>query len=180
MKDKDSYTIYENLQLRDWLIEQGFNYEQANQIIEEGMLKDAGEWLAKRFAIPLVVATSILGNLGCTDNTCPAEAMQQAAAEAETYTQSATPGDALTPDNQDKVDALEDPALKDKWKVKFKAQQEQQAKDTLADEIRELLDKREDKLGPNGYRMVTREFEEDLPGMSVQQLQQYKSQLSGG
>ena len=180
MKDKDSYTIYENLQLRDWLIEQGFNHEQANQIIEEGMLKDAGEWLARRFAIPLVVATSILGNLGCTDNTCPAEAMQQAAAEAETYTQSATPGDALTPDNQDKVDSLEDPALKDKWTGKFKAREEQQAKDTLADHIRKILDDRMDELGIDFHRIITRDFEKRLPGMTVQQLQQMKSELSGG
>ena len=178
MKDKDAHLIFEKLQFRGWLLEQGFDHQQANQIIEEGMLRDAGQWLAKRFAIPLVVATSILGNLGCSDNTCPADAMQQAAAEAQSYTQSATPGDDLTPDNQDKVDVFKDPAMKDKWAKKFKAQQDREAKNNLADEIRGLLNQMVNQLGVDGHRMVSSEFEKHLDdGMSLSDLQSYKARL---
>ena len=179
MRDKDAQMIYEKLQLRAWLLEQGFDYQQANQNIEEGMLRDAGEWLAKRFAIPLVVATSILGNLGCSDNTCPADAMQQAAAEAQSYTQSAEPDNGLTPDNQDRVDAFKDPAMRDKWTGKFKAQQDQETKNGLADEIRGLLNQMVDRLGVDAHRMVSSDFEEKLEnGMSIPDLQSYKTKLA--
>ena len=146
MRDNDAKLILETLQFRNWLVVQGFDHTEANKIIEEGMLADAGEWLAKRFAIPLVVATSILGNIGCTDNVCPADAMQQAVADAQAYTQNVSEPDGvedpgLSPDDQAKIDAFEDPDMKEKWTGKFKERAAEKAKNDLREEIYDMLDR---------------------------------------